>query len=109
MKSPDRLITASEKTTEFTLGIRFALWKPTTGGGDNMIRPASETEPVRSAVRKPLKVLCRRAIRFNPRPVPINYPVDGSESNMVVHREDGVVKSLEYRCKCGHTDTFICE
>jgi hypothetical protein len=35
--------------------------------------------------------------------------MDGCESNLVVHRENGVVKSLEYRCKCGHTDKFICE
>jgi hypothetical protein len=57
----------------------------------------------------PAHIVRRRAIRFNPSPLSISYPMDGSNSNLVVHREDGVVKSLEYRCKCGHTDKFICE
>jgi hypothetical protein len=74
-----------------------------------MIRPASEVKPVHSLVVNPSGVVRRRAIRFNPSPVPIGYPMDGSESNLVVHRENGVVKSLEYHCKCGHTDKFICE
>jgi len=74
-----------------------------------MIRPANEVKPVRSLVAAPSHVLRRRAIRFNPSPISISYPLDGCESNLVVHRENGVVKSLEYRCKCGHTDKFICE
>lgn len=74
-----------------------------------MIRPASEVKPVRSHITNPSNVVRRRTVRFNPSPVPISCPLDGCESNLVVHRENGVVKSLEYHCKCGHTDKFICE
>lgn len=73
-----------------------------------MVRPASEDKSVNALTASP-HVLRRRTIRFNPHPVPINYPIDGCESNLVVHRENGVVKTLEYHCKCGHTDKFICE
>ena len=78
-----------------------------------MLRPATtKKKPICSLGRTPLHIVRRRAIRFNPSPLSISYPIypmDGSDSNLVVHREDGVVKSLEYRCKCGHTDKFICE
>jgi hypothetical protein len=75
-----------------------------------MLRPATtEKKPIRSLVMTPSHVVRRRTIRFNPSPISISYPMDGCESNLVVHRENGVVKSLEYRCKCGHTDKFICE
>jgi len=74
-----------------------------------MIKPATEKKPIRSVRATRSKVVREQKVRFDPRPVPISYPFEGADSNLVVHREDGVVKSLEYHCKCGHTDKFICE
>jgi len=101
----------SEKTAGGALGIGFAStnFQQQAEETTTMIRPASETKPIRSLTVSPSQVVRCRAIRFNPSPIPLSYPLDGCESNLVVNREDGVVKSLEYHCKCGHTDKFICE
>jgi hypothetical protein len=50
------------------------------------------------------RIIKRQDISFNPIPIIIKH-----QSNLIVHRENGIVISLEYHCKCGHIDKFICE
>jgi len=51
------------------------------------------------------RIIKRQDISFNPIPIILTR----YQSNLIIHRENGIVISLEYHCKCGHIDKFICE
>jgi hypothetical protein len=56
-----------------------------------------------------VQVLRGVRVRINPLPVRLACPCQSDSPNLTVHKENGLVKSFEYRCQCGRTDRFICE
>lgn len=47
----------------------------------------------------------RQAVRI---PMP-GQPAPHENGTLTLTRENGAVKAFEYKCVCGHKDSFVCE